>query len=197
MSILDTFNTLLFFTHICALLTSLGVVIYFIVLWFSGRYQSAVRFPYQEIELGSRILGVALSSLWLSALPSVMFHSLEPERYFSATGIVLLGVLTLTSSFALYLVLKVQDRISRTSDYVTNTSVLFGFRMVASAVLATFLLLLFLLTPSALYPPEIAVLHPDEIRIELLIILALLFALLLAATTIFTDNWLNRQGVTQ
>ncbi len=151
-------------------------------------------FPFPEVELGSKILGVSLTSLWLSALPSTLLESLSPDRYFSFAGIVLLTILTVVSSLTLYLVLEVQERVTNSEATATSAGIHAGFRIAAAAKIAVLIVVFILLTPSQLFPSTLAALHPDEMLPQLLAILALLFTLALAITTVLKNSWLNRSA---
>jgi len=193
MSIPEILNILLFCIHFCALITSIAAVFYFLFVWLSGRFRSEKVFPFPEIELGSKILGVALTSLWLSALPSALIDALAPDRYFSFTGIILLAFLTLISTLTLFLVLQVQDRVSKSEEAVAiSASMHTGFRITAAAEAAVLIMIFLLLLPNQLFPVTLAALHPDEMLPELLSILLLLFVLTFAVTTVLKDSWLNR-----
>lgn len=196
MSIPEVLNILLFFIHLCALLTSVAVIFYFLSVWLSGRFRSEAVFPFPEIELGSKILGVSLTSLWLSALPSALLGSLSPDRYFSFAGIVLLACLTVISSLTLYLVLEMQERVTKIQGLATNASIHAGFRIAAAAETAVLILVFLLLMPSKIFPSTLGAPHPDEILPELLSIFLLLFALIFAITTVLKNSWLDRSTMT-
>ena len=193
MSLLQILNILLFFTHIAALLTCASVVFYFLSVWISGRHHSTALFPFPEVELASKILGAALFSLWLTTLPAVLVESLLPDRYFSITGVVLLGILTLVASLGLYLIMRLQDRVTRQRNRWTRTGLHRGFRILAAALFALLSTLMLLLVPRGILPPVYSVLHPNDILPEVFMIFGLFFGLFLATTTVLRDKWLNRR----
>ncbi|MBX2867362.1 MAG: hypothetical protein KTR18_01700 [Acidiferrobacterales bacterium] len=192
MTILETLNILLFFTHIAALLTCVSTVIYFLSIWVSGRHRSASLFPFPEVELCTKILGFALSSLWLTSLPAVLMESLAPARYYSNTGIILLSIFTMVAALALYLLLVVQNRLSQSGYGAVGAGMHAGFRLVSAGLIAVLIPILILLLPKTLFPPAYAVLNPNDILLEVLMAFGFLLLLFWAISMMLKDSWFDR-----
>ena len=192
MTILGTLNILLFFAHIAALLTCTGTVIYFLSIWVSGRHRSASLFPFPEVELATKILGAALAALWLTNLPVALVGPLNPERYYSTTGVTLLGILTLIAILAVYVMIALQNRISESRHSAAGAGIHAGFRFISAALPAVLILLLLLLLPGNLLSPAYAVLDPNDILPEILLAFGFLLMLFSAITMIFNDRWFDR-----
>ena len=192
MSSLGVLQFLLLATHVIALCVSIVVHLYLTRLWIGGRLFSASRHPYTEVETGLRILSLSLSILWLSVLLDAAVFELTPRRYYSHPGIYYLTVLTLTSCIGIALITKLQRRILRIETGKSPAIVHILVRITLAGTLSSNLALLVLLLPPAVLPQTMAILNPDDVLLESLMLLGFAFVILFSLTITISDRWVER-----